>query len=231
MAIGPRPGDLRDRIREEQKLWVGLLAENAERAREAGELDAADPDQLDSPAGSAALAPAASPPRVLALRASIAYAPAMSSFVLLRWTVPVSARGSSRASLVRRVSPALRAAGWLCSPDTSHFLRNQGREVWVTVTAPIDDVTNIRDELTELLTLPPTVETIQDPILANGAAWYRVVLQSVTHVALDVLEVDGRIPVDEYEAFESPSEGAPRLVRGPAPELAPAGRYLWNLAG
>jgi len=45
--IGPRPGELRDRIREEQKLWVGLLTENAQRARKAGQLPAGtDPRQL-----------------------------------------------------------------------------------------------------------------------------------------------------------------------------------------
>ena len=36
--IGARPGDLRERIRTEQKVWVGLLAENAATAREAGDL-------------------------------------------------------------------------------------------------------------------------------------------------------------------------------------------------
>lgn len=38
--VGPRPGALRDRIREEQQLWVGLLRENAKEARKAGELGA-----------------------------------------------------------------------------------------------------------------------------------------------------------------------------------------------
>ena len=36
--VGARPGDLRERIRTEQKAWVGLLAENAAAAREAGDL-------------------------------------------------------------------------------------------------------------------------------------------------------------------------------------------------
>lgn len=45
--VGARPGPLKDRIREEQRQWVGLLAENAARARTAGDLeDGADPKQV-----------------------------------------------------------------------------------------------------------------------------------------------------------------------------------------
>ncbi len=45
--MGPRPGDLRDRIREEQKLWVGLLAENARAAKKADDLQkGVEPGQL-----------------------------------------------------------------------------------------------------------------------------------------------------------------------------------------
>lgn len=45
--VGARPGPLKDRIREEQRQWVGLLAENAARARTAGDLeDGADPEQV-----------------------------------------------------------------------------------------------------------------------------------------------------------------------------------------
>jgi AcrR family transcriptional regulator len=36
--VGARAGPLKDRIRGEQKRWVGLLVENATRAREAGDL-------------------------------------------------------------------------------------------------------------------------------------------------------------------------------------------------
>jgi hypothetical protein len=85
-------------------------------------------------------------------------------------------------------------------------------------------------------------------------------LQKVTHVGLDVIDACGRIPLTEYEAFESPSEAAARLIvflseasrtyrstctsyestesfwlaffrRGPAPELCRPGCWLWNLAG
>lgn len=45
--VGARPGPLRDRIQREQRSWVGLLAENAARARDAGDLDPrTDPGQL-----------------------------------------------------------------------------------------------------------------------------------------------------------------------------------------
>jgi hypothetical protein len=82
----------------------------------------------------------------------------------------------------------------------------------------------------------------------------------VTHVGLDALDAGDSIPLSEYEAFETPSQAAPRLIpflnhvsdsyrrasstyesterfwlaffrRGPLPELHPAGHCLWNLGG
>lgn len=45
--VGTRPGPLRDRIREEQALWVGLLARNAAIAVQDGDLSSPDdPAQL-----------------------------------------------------------------------------------------------------------------------------------------------------------------------------------------
>jgi len=45
--VGSRPGPLRDRIRVEQKRWVGLLAQNASKAQADGHLDPnTEPDQV-----------------------------------------------------------------------------------------------------------------------------------------------------------------------------------------
>lgn len=45
--VGARPGPIRDRIRREQKRWVGLLARNATRARQVGDLPAdVEPGQI-----------------------------------------------------------------------------------------------------------------------------------------------------------------------------------------
>jgi hypothetical protein len=45
--VGARPGPLRDRIRDEQKRWVGLLQENAAQAKGAGDLGPeSDPSRI-----------------------------------------------------------------------------------------------------------------------------------------------------------------------------------------
>jgi hypothetical protein len=137
---------------------------------------------------------------------------------------------------------------------------DQGGEAWVTVVTPLDAAPDVRDDLEEHLMTPPRVETTDDVLLATGAEGYRAALQEVTHVGLDVLEARGRIPVAEYEAFDSPSEAAAVLVtflsevsptyrrasstyesterfwlaffgRGPDAGLARPGHWLWNLAG
>lgn len=185
----------------------------------------------------------------------------MNSLVLLRWIVPVGRfYDSPRASIEALISPAVRASGWLCSPGTTHYVSDLGSEAWLTVVTHIDDVTEIQDDLAELLASPPTVETTHDALLGPGVEGYREALQNVTHVAMDVLGARGVIPVTEYEAFESPGEAALFLNaflnevsetyrctcstyeaterfwltffrRGPAPELTPPGHWLWNLAG
>jgi len=180
---------------------------------------------------------------------------------MLRWVTPVARpHGSARALIEGLISPAVRAAGWLFSPGTTHHVSDQGSEVWVTAITSVDDATDVQDELGELLGSPPTLETTHDALLVPSAEWYRAALQAVTHVGLDVLGARGVIPVSEYEAFESPSDAAPRLMpllneasdtyrracstyestesfwldffrRGPAPGLPRSGRVLWNLAG
>lgn len=185
----------------------------------------------------------------------------MSSLVLLRWIIPVRRPGGSSRELIEDViAPAVRGGGWLSSPGTTHCVDDHGKEAWVTVVTPVDDATQVQEDLTELLRSSPAVETGHDPLLARGLEWYRDALQEVTHVGLDALEARGRIPLSEYEAFEDPSEAAPRLIpflnevsdtyrrtsstyesterfwltffrRGPAPELSPAGHWLWNLGG
>lgn len=185
----------------------------------------------------------------------------MRSLVLLRWIMPVGRpHDSSRELIEALVSPAVRTGGWLYCPGTTHHVSDQGTEAWLTVITRVDDATAVQDEVAELLTSAPTVETADDVLLAPGAERYRAVLQDVTHVGLDVLEARSVIPLAEYEAFESPSDAAPLLLtflnevsrtyrgacstyesterfwldffrRGPAAELSPAGHSLWNLAG
>ena len=185
----------------------------------------------------------------------------MRSCVMLRWIFPVRRPYRSPRDLIARlVTPAVREAGWLYSPGASHCVSDEGDEAWLTVVTHIDDATAVRDGLAEFLTASPTVETTNDVLLTAGAEPYRAALQQVTHVGLDVLEAGSRIPLAEYEAFECPSEAAPRLIgflsevsdtyrrtctsssatqrfwldffrRAPAPDLSAAGRSLWNLAG
>lgn len=185
----------------------------------------------------------------------------MSSLVLLRWILrPGLQHGSTRKLIETRVSPAIRAGGWLWGPNTTHYVSDQGGEAWVTVVTPLDDATTVQEELSELLGSPPTHETTRDAVLEPTAEWYRVALQEVTHVGLDVLDARGSIPLSEYEAFESPGNAAPVLTpflnessetyrrachayepterfwlaffrRGPSSEMSPSGHWLWNLAG
>lgn len=185
----------------------------------------------------------------------------MSSLVLLRWVMPAARPHESVRELIRaRISPALRASGWLFSPGTTHDVSDQGSEAWLTVVAQLDDTPDIEDDLAASLNSPPNVETTHDALLAPEAEWYREALQAVTHVGLDVIVAPGSLPLSEYEAFESPSDAALRLIpflndasetyrrscstyeateafwlaffrRGPAPDLPRPGRRLWNLAG
>lgn len=185
----------------------------------------------------------------------------MSSLVLLQWVLPVRHPFDSAQQLIRGVvAPVVRAGGWLSSPDTTHHVRDVGREVWVTVITPVDDATQVQEDLSELLRSPPAVETGDDPLLAQGLEWYRAALQEITHVGLDALDAGRSIPLSEYEAFAVPSDAAPRLIpylnevsdtyrrtsatyeaterfwlaffrRAPSPELSPAGHWLWNLGG
>jgi hypothetical protein len=185
----------------------------------------------------------------------------MSSPVMLRWAVRVGRPYDTTRALIKGwILPAVRAAGWLSSPGTTHHVTDRGSEAWLTVVTHVDDATDVQDELSELLGSSPVVETAQDALLAPGAEWYRAALQEVTHVGLDVLEARRAIPLSEYEAFEAPSEAALRLVpflneasdtyrrasstyesterfwlaffrRAPTPDLPRTGRSLWNLAG
>ena len=181
--------------------------------------------------------------------------------VMLRWILPLHRSSGSARDLIRTsVSPAVRASGWLSSPGTTHHVSDRGPELWLTVITVLDDTTDVRDELTEFLRAPPSVETGHDPLLASAAEWYRRALQDVSRVALDVIEAGGRIPLAEYQAFESPADAALLLARylddvsasyrracptyeemesfwlsffkrGPTPQLPQPGRGLWNLAG
>lgn len=180
---------------------------------------------------------------------------------MLRWIIPAARPYHSPRELIKTViSPAVRAGGWLYGPDTTHYVSDQGGEAWVTVVVPLDAAPDVQGDLEERLMSPPTVETTEDVLLVPGAEGYRTALQEVAHVALDVLEAGGRIPVTEYAAFESPSEAAEVLVpflgqsspsyrrtcstyeaterfwlgffgRGPDAELSRPGHWLWNLAG
>jgi len=180
---------------------------------------------------------------------------------MLRWVLPVDrAHASAKAVIELRVAPALRASGWLFSPDATHHVSDQGGEAWLTVVAQLDDATDVKEELTELLGTAPALETTQDVLLAPGADPYRATLHAVTQVGLDVLEAGGALPLSEYEAFESPSTAVPLLVpflnevsesyrrlcptyeaterfwlscfrHGPWPELTAPGHCLWNIAG
>jgi hypothetical protein len=167
---------------------------------------------------------------------------------------------SARELIQARIAPAVRESGWLCGPGTTHYVSDQGSEAWLTVVTLVDDATDVLGDLAERLMWPATVETTDDVLLARGAERYRASLQDVTHVGLDVLEAGAVIPLSEYEAFEDPSEAAPLLMpflneaspayrrgcsnyeaterfwlaffgRGPAPELASPGHWLWNLGG
>jgi len=183
------------------------------------------------------------------------------SLVMLRWIVPAGWPYESARELVDLlVSPAVRASGWLCSPGTTHHVEDRGTEVWLTVVARLDDVTDVRDDLTGFLKCPPTFEITHGVLLAPRARWYRRALQEVTGAALDLLEVGASPPLTEREAFADPSESVVLLMsllsglsdsyrqtcasyekterfwlgffrRTPAPELPPAGHSLWNLAG
>jgi len=180
---------------------------------------------------------------------------------MLRWIMPAARpHDSTRQLIAALISPAVWASGWLYSPGTTHDVSDQGSEAWLTVVTRVDDTAEIQDDLADSLRSPPTVETTQDALLAPDAEWYREALQSITHVGLDVIAARGAIPLSEYEAFETPSDGALRLIPflnevsetyrktsstyesteafwmaffrpGPAPELPPPGRRLWNLAG
>jgi hypothetical protein len=130
----------------------------------------------------------------------------------------------------------------------------------VTVITQVDDATEVRGSLGEFLKLPPAVETTDHALLAPSAEWYRVALQRVTQVALDVIDARAVLPLTEDEAFKRPSDTAVLLIpclsaasdsyrracpsyestetfwldffrRPPARKLVPAGRWLWNLAG
>lgn len=185
----------------------------------------------------------------------------MSSFVMLRWVVPVRHPYASARDLIKGlVSPAVRAGGWLSSPGTTHHVSDEGSEAWVTVVTTVDDATAVEDDLTERLMSPPAVESARDALLDPDVEWYRAALQDVTHVGLDVIDARSPIPLTEYGAFLSPSQAAPILVpflnevsdtyrracstyeatesfwlaffrRGPAADLDPSGHRLWNLAG
>lgn len=184
----------------------------------------------------------------------------MRSLVMLRWTVPTDrAHRSSRALIEAVITPAVRASGWLYSPETTHHVTDRGNEVWLTVVTSVDDAAYVREDLDELLMSSPSLETSDDRLLAHDAEWYRAALQGVTDVALDVIEGERAIPVTEYQAFEDPSGAvmtlAPFLAeastsycrmcstyeateefwlaffrRGPSADLAAAGRGLWDLA-
>lgn len=180
---------------------------------------------------------------------------------MLRWIMPTGGPYDSPRGLIEAlISPAVRASGWLSSPGTTHHLSDQGSEAWLTVITLVDDATDVRDDLDELLMSPPILETSDDALLAPSAEWYRAALQQVTHVGLDVLEARGMIPLTEYEAFASPSDAAMLLIpflnevsdayrracstyesterfwltffrRGPDADLPAPGHWLWNLAG
>jgi len=82
----------------------------------------------------------------------------MSSLVLLRWILPVGGPDASARDLISaRISPAVRASGWLSSPGTTHDVSDQGAEAWLTVITPLDDVTDVQEELNELLMSRPAV--------------------------------------------------------------------------
>lgn len=185
----------------------------------------------------------------------------MSTMVLLRWILPVGhPYESARESIAARITPAVRGSGWLSGPDTTHHVSDQGTEAWLTVVTRLDDVTDVRDELDELLMSRPAIESTDDRLLAPAAETYRAALQGITHVGLDVLEARGTIPLSEYGAFASPSESTPLLIpflnevsptyrracssyesterfwltffrRGPVPDFSAPGHWLWNLAG
>jgi len=167
---------------------------------------------------------------------------------------------SARELILTLVTPAVRRGGWLCSPGTTHYVSDQGNEAWVTVVTHVDDSPEVREELTELLSASAAIESRVDALLAAEAHYYRAALQSITHVGLDVLEAGAALPLTEGESIARPSEAAPLLAsflgglsptyrracptydaterfwltffrRGPAPEMAPPGHWLWNLAG
>jgi hypothetical protein len=184
-----------------------------------------------------------------------------STLVLLRWMIPARRPYASSRELIRAlIAPAVRSSGWLSSPDTTHHISEQGGEAWLTVITPVDDATEVQDDLADLLRSPPTLEVASHALLAPDSTWYCEALQTVTHIGLEVSDAAGAIPLSEYEAFESPSDTAFRLMsflnevsethrrtcttyeateqfwlaffrRAPAPELPRAGRGLWNLAG
>ena len=179
---------------------------------------------------------------------------------MLRWILPADRPYEARTDSIESViAPAIRASGWLCGPSTSYHVRDLGSEAWLTVVTTVDDATDVQDELTELLRTAPAVETSRDALLTPDADWYRLALQAVTHVGLDVLDARGVIPLTEQEAFARPSATGPILWRflnrvspsyrhacasyesmerfwldffraGPAPGLSPPGHCLWNLA-
>jgi len=130
----------------------------------------------------------------------------MSSLVLLRWILPVGGPDASARDLISaRISPAVRASGWLSSPGTTHDVSDQGAEAWLTVITPLDDVTDVQEELNELLMSRPAVEATHDTLLTPVAETYRSALQSVTHVGLEVLDARSPIPLSERDAFATPS--------------------------
>ena len=184
----------------------------------------------------------------------------MNALVLMRWIVPVGGYGSARDLIEARISPAVRASGWLCSPHTTHHVSDEGNEAWLTVVTRMDRAEDVAEDLAELLGSPPAVETTQDVLLSPGAEEYRGSLQEITHVGLDVLAAGGVIPLTEYESLLQPSTAAPRLIPflnetsdtyrracstyesterfwlsffrwGPTPDLSHPGHWLWNLAG
>ena len=128
----------------------------------------------------------------------------VNSLVMLRWIMPVSRPyDSARQLIASQISPAVRGGGWLFSPGTTHHVSDEGGEAWLTVVTHVDDATDVRDELAELLQWFPTVETTHDGLLAPGAESYRSALQDVTHLGLDVIEARAAVPLSEYEAFET----------------------------
>lgn len=185
----------------------------------------------------------------------------MSSFVLLGWSlIPRAAVDSGRDLIKSDVAPAVHASGWLCSPDTTYHVRDLGDAARLTVVTQFDDAPDVREELTDFLGLPPSLETADDVLLATSAGWYRRALNCVTRVGLDVLDTGDLIPLSEYETFADPGEAAPRLSdflsevsatyrrtcssyelteafwldffrKAPAPGLERSGELLWNLAG